>query len=37
MTESHYKEDGGEAKCPFNHGSMRKMAEISPNSSTKLA
>ncbi len=26
MTESHYKEDGGEAKCPFNHGSMRKMA-----------
>ncbi|MEY3860744.1 MAG: catalase/peroxidase [Bacteroidota bacterium] len=26
MTESHYKENGGEAKCPFNHGNMKKMA-----------
>ena len=26
MTESHYNENGGEAKCPFNHGNMKKMA-----------
>lgn len=26
MTESHYKENGGEAKCPFNHGNMKRMA-----------
>ncbi|MCX8484490.1 MAG: catalase/peroxidase HPI [Bacteroidia bacterium] len=26
MTESHYTENGGEAKCPFNHGNMKKMA-----------
>jgi len=26
MTESHYNENGGEAKCPFNHRNMKKMA-----------
>jgi len=26
MTESHYNENGGEAKCPFNHGNIKKMA-----------
>ena len=26
MTESHYNENGGEAKCPFNHGNMKQMA-----------
>ena len=26
MTESHYNENGGEAKCPFNHGSVNKVA-----------
>jgi catalase-peroxidase len=26
MTESHNNENGGEAKCPFNHGNMKKMS-----------